>query len=509
MCSWVPMLQCSGLARHFSGTTRLNIKRLAAAIPFFVILITLTFISSLRFDPSKLSADNSRRNLTIIVSEKPQTPTKKAEIPALNCSIETNCLTTFNLDGEVDQSSTHVCPDYFRWIHEDLRPWKATGISREMVEKAKRTAHFRLLIVKGKAYVEKYKKSIQTRDMFTIWGILQLLKRYPGRVPDLELMFDCDDKPVIRSTEWNTTSPPPLFRYCGDRWTRDVVFPDWSFWGWAEINIRPWEGLLKELQQGNNRSKWLKREPYAYWKGNPSVAETRRDLLKCNLSDTHDWNARLYIQDWILESQKGYKKSGLASQCKHRYKIYIEGYAWSVSEKYILACDSVTLLVKPKYYDFFTRSLQPLHHYWPVRDNGKCKSIKFAVDWGNSHKQKAQSIGKAASDFIQQELKMEYVYDYMFHMLTEYASLLKFEPKVPEAAVELCYETMACAANGTAKKFMMESLVKEPYLTGPCIMPPPFEPKVGNFYRRNANIIRQVEKWENKYWESANTKSKS
>ena len=71
-----------------------------------------------------------------------------------------------------------------------------------------------------------------------------------------------------------------------------------------------------------------------------------------------------------------------------RYKVYIEGYAWSVSEKYILACDSPTLLVKPRYYDFFTRSLQPLQHYWPIRDTDKCKSIKHAVDWGNNHEQK-------------------------------------------------------------------------------------------------------------------------
>lgn len=70
-----------------------------------------------------------------------------------------------------------------------------------------------------------------------------------------------------------------------------------------------------------------------------------------------------------------------------RYKIYIEGSAWSVSEKNILACDSVTLLVKPHYYDFFTRSLVPSRHYWPVKDDDKCRSIKFAVDWGNSHAQ--------------------------------------------------------------------------------------------------------------------------
>ena len=71
-----------------------------------------------------------------------------------------------------------------------------------------------------------------------------------------------------------------------------------------------------------------------------------------------------------------------------RYKIYIEGSAWSVSEKYILACDSMTLVVAPKYYDFYSRVLMPMQHYWPVRDDNKCSSIKYAVDWGNSHKQK-------------------------------------------------------------------------------------------------------------------------
>ena len=71
-----------------------------------------------------------------------------------------------------------------------------------------------------------------------------------------------------------------------------------------------------------------------------------------------------------------------------RYKIYIEGLAWSVSDKYILACDSMTLLVRPRYYDFFIRGMVPLEHYWPIRDNGKCTSLKFAVEWGNNHTEK-------------------------------------------------------------------------------------------------------------------------
>lgn len=53
---------------------------------------------------------------------------------------------------------------------------------------------------------------------------------------------------------------------------------------------------MKDLDQSNKRTKWVDRDPYAYWKGNPFVAEHRKDLLKCNVSDTQDWNARLYVQ---------------------------------------------------------------------------------------------------------------------------------------------------------------------------------------------------------------------
>jgi hypothetical protein len=75
----------------------------------------------------------------------------------------------------------------------------------------------------------------------------------------------------------------------------------------------------------------------------------------------------------------------------HRYKIYIEGWAWSVSEKYIMACDSMTLYVKSNYHDFFIRGMVPLQHYWPIRDNSKCTSLKFAVEWGNNNTQQVLS----------------------------------------------------------------------------------------------------------------------
>lgn len=76
--------------------------------------------------------------------------------------------------------------------------------------------------------------------------------------------------------------------------------------------------------------------------------------------------------------------SQIFSSC-WRYKIYAEGYAWSVSLKYIVSCGSLTLIITPQYEDFFSRGLIPRVNYWPISPNAICPSIKSAVDWAQGH----------------------------------------------------------------------------------------------------------------------------
>ncbi|GMP61489.1 hypothetical protein CsSME_00023935 [Camellia sinensis var. sinensis] len=263
-----------------------------------------------------------------------------------------------------------------------------------------------------------------------------------------------------------------------------------------ELKIKPWKTFKKDLEEGNQRVKWIDRIPYAYWKGNSRVSSVRKGLHKCNVTHKQDWGALIYELDWKFTREEKFKNTDLANQCTHRYKIYVEGAAWSVSEKYILACDSMSLLVTPHYYDFFTRSLLPSIHYWPINENDMCKSIKFAVDWGNKHPQKAQEIGKAGSKFVQEELNMKNVYDYMFHLLYEYGKLLKYKPTVPDGSIEVCSETMACSGKGLRKKFKINSMVKGPADTSPCTMPPPYDPTtLQSFLQRKENLTKQVERW--------------
>ncbi|KAL4621902.1 hypothetical protein ACB092_06G260900 [Castanea dentata] len=351
-----------------------------ASITIFIFFFVISFVYWI--DKSALTGNYFFRTFANTLS--PKKSSVQLEFP-FNCSnLNLTCPTNHPVTIEKEESSPVACPAYMRWIHEDLRPWKSAGITRDMVERGRDYANFRLVIVKGKAYVETYRGTFQTRDVFTIWGILQLLRLYPGKVPDLELMFCLGDETHIKKRDYQATSAPPVFNYCEDDETLDIVFPDWSFWGWAEVDIKPWGITLEALKEGNKKIKWKDRKPYAFWKGNPYVSQKRVELLKCNPSNKNDWNVRLYIQ--------------------------------------------------------------------------------------------AQEIGEAGSKFIQENLKMDFVYDYMFHLLSEYSKLLKFEPTIPSGALEVCSETMACLEGnkfGRIKNFMVESMVKSPKDTLPCTMPPP------------------------------------
>ncbi|CAN1150763.1 O-glucosyltransferase rumi [Linum perenne] len=380
------------------------------------------------------------------------------------------------------------CPEFFSYIHRDLAPWAKSGITEDHVMDAKNFAAFRIIIYQGKLYFDPYYACFQSRMMTTIWGFVQLLKKYPGMVPDVDLMFDCMDKPILNRTE-HQSNPVPLFRYCTTREHFDIPFPDWSFWGWSEINIRPWSEEFPDIKKGSQDKRWAKRQPHAFWKGNPDVVSpVRLELLQCN--DSRKWGAQIMRQDWVQEAREGFEASKLSNQCNYRYKIYAEGFAWSVSLKYILSCGSLTLIITPQYEDFFSRGLVPKKNYWPVAPFELCNSIKSAVDWGNSHQAEAQAIAKAGQDYME-SLSMDRIYDYMFHLISEYSKLQKFKPVPPATALEVCPDSVLCFADEKQRIFLEKSTTS-PSSEPPCNLPPAGDSNVQRWFDEKQRLQEEV-----------------
>ncbi|KAL9252286.1 O-glucosyltransferase rumi-like protein [Drosera capensis] len=563
-------------AASLSTTAKIDVVS-ASTVSFILVFLLFLFVVAFHWiDMSLYTGISFQGTASISIKISVNYPKKdEHELTCPTTNMTLNCPANYPAMNN-DSSSPRSCPDYFRWILEDLKPWKKKGITKEMVEELEKYAHFRLIVINGTAYVKQYDKAFQTRDVFTLWGVLQLLRLYPGRLPDIDLMFQCHDRPSIKKHKYQgkkEAEAPPLFHYCGSDSTFDIVFPDWSFWGWPEVNIKPWVPLMKDIEEENMRANWTNKEPYAFWKGNlytgarqelgkcnsindwnaaihgqdkqmcclymfvtfwgwPEVnikpwvplmkdieeenmranwtnkepyafwkgnlyTGARQELGKCN--SINDWNAAIHGQDWRSEIANGFKNSDLLKQCNYRYKIYMEGNAWSVSEKYTLACDSMTLLVNPEFYDFFSRSLVPMMHYWPINEKHVCPSIKYAVEWGNRHQDKAQEISKAGSTYIKEEITMDNVYDYMFHVLDQYGRLLRYKPTVPPEAVELCSETWGCSPIGLETSNKIQTMVKGRAQGDPCTMPPPYgKRKLQDLLEKKAKNKKEVKKWERK-----------
>lgn len=102
---------------------------------------------------------------------------------------------------------------------------------------------------------------------------------------------------------------------------------------------------------------------------------------------------------------------------------------------------------------------------------------------------------------MQEDLAMERVYDYMLHLLTEYARLLRYRPAVPTGAMEVTVESMARGRRGLVRRFMMDTVVPVGGASGgggPCRLQPSFDPQELEALRRaRADAVRQVEAWEN------------
>ncbi|KAJ6840805.1 protein O-glucosyltransferase 1-like isoform X2 [Iris pallida] len=131
-------------------------------------------------------------------------------------------------------SPSPYCPDYFRWTTRT----SVRGSPRASREKWWREPTAPPTSGWSSSTAEPTWSTTGRRSRRAtsshIWGILQLLRRYPGRLPDLDLMSTASTGPSQTPQTKGRTGR--LRRRCsriaGMSLRLTLWFPDWSFWGW-------------------------------------------------------------------------------------------------------------------------------------------------------------------------------------------------------------------------------------------------------------------------------------
>ena len=66
---------------------------------------------------------------------------------------------------------------------------------------------------------------------YAILAIMDVIRHYPGQVPDLDAVLQTSDFPCMLASGSKDTPAPPLFGYNSHPTYTDIPFPDYSYWG--------------------------------------------------------------------------------------------------------------------------------------------------------------------------------------------------------------------------------------------------------------------------------------
>jgi len=106
----------------------------------------------------------------------------------------------------------------------------------------------------------------------------------------------------------------------------------------------------------------------------------------------------------------------------------------------------------------------------------------------------AKVIGKKAQNLME-SLSMDRVYDYMFHLITEYSKLQDFKPVPPSSAQEVCPESLLCFADEKQRQFLEKSTVF-PSQVPPCTLQHANSNLIKSWIEQKKKNIKDVEDME-------------
>ncbi|KAI4963391.1 hypothetical protein ZWY2020_014168 [Hordeum vulgare] len=84
---------------------------------------------------------------------------------------------------------------------------------RRPMRRDRASASMHVTITRGGTWlhVDLYHACMQSRALFTVWSLSHLMRQYPGRVPDMDLMFDYMDRSAINRTKHTGDGAASLF----------------------------------------------------------------------------------------------------------------------------------------------------------------------------------------------------------------------------------------------------------------------------------------------------------
>ncbi len=311
------------------------------------------------------------------------------------------------------------------WVTEqiewDFRDYKK--ITKEHFEKTyqqyKNQYGFNRLTIKDNQVIPDKKKTGRGYYTYT-YNLLKWCSAYV-KFPDVDLIMCTLDR-----YDTKRFLPCPIFAYCKKMNSPSLVlFPEKRKTSALKNPIAP---LLKAPQVA-----WEDKIEKALWRGRTirggrggawqrirlvNLAKNRPDLIDAGFNAIKTANISL---------KKTLKKAPSISPLKQRqykYLVAVDGISFPSSFYWQLFSKSLVFKQKSPFIEWFYRALKPNEHYISYQNN---LDLISKIEWAKQHDIEAQKIAENAYDFSINNLLLEDIIAYFYHLFTKYSQLQELE----------------------------------------------------------------------------------
>ncbi|KIW08853.1 uncharacterized protein PV09_00778 [Verruconis gallopava] len=254
--------------------------------------------------------------------------------------------------GLSDEQCAAAFPDYYREIDRAVTWRKEQNLPK--IEESQMDISWReggeimrLMIYDRKLYIIEHRFSEHGYDLPRALSLLHEIHRaiiaYSGPLPNIEFSMSLGDWPGDPDAKWPIWV---LTRWKdeNDKW----VMPDFGYWSWPLDVIGDYSQFRTDVRE--NEVPWEDKLKKAVWRGAVGTNKLREDLVR--VSKGRSWSD-IHAVEWInmtTMDDGSFKRSlTITDHCNYQFLVHTEGHTYSGRGKYLLNCESVSVVHKPNW----------------------------------------------------------------------------------------------------------------------------------------------------------------
>lgn len=275
-------------------------------------------------------------------------------------------------------------------------------------------------------------------------GIEHFILKAIKNLPDIDFVVNTRDYP--QSSRYFGEALP-IFSFSKTSQYFDVTYPAWGFWeGGPAISLYPrglgrWDQHRVSLDNASKKTPWDQKREIAFFRGSRTSSE-RDSLILLSRSKPHLVDAQ-YTKNQAWKSDEDTLHAPPAMEvplelhCMYKYLFNYRGVAASFRHKHLFLCGSLVFHVGDEWSEFYYDAMKPWIHYIPVPKDANEDTLEELIQFAKDNDNVVQRIANRGRDFIWDKLKMANVSCFWKLLLTRYAKLLTYEPKLDKSLIKI------------------------------------------------------------------------